>query len=121
MGTTTSSYIGERWAHETSQWVGSNYLCYRCISAFGNDPFEYAPHEEQYISNHNDSILLNYDAVTGKIKINNQQPTIATYELNYQKGKVVALGIFSDDIIDNSKFNKFFHNLMGKYATNTGL
>ena len=59
---------GERWAQETSQWVGSNYLCYRCISAFGNDPFEYSPHEEQYISNHNDSILLNYDAEIGKAK-----------------------------------------------------
>jgi N,N-dimethylformamidase beta subunit-like, C-terminal len=111
--------IGERWAQETSQWVGSNYLCYRCISAFGNDPFEYTPHEEQYISNQNDSILINYDAVTGKIKIDNKQPTIATYELNYQKGKVVALGIFSDDVIDNTKFNKFFDNLLVRYATAT--
>jgi hypothetical protein len=114
--------IGERWAQETSQWVGSNYLCYRCVSAFGNDPFEYTPHEEQYISNHNDSILLNYDAIIkGKIKIDNKQPMIATYELNYQKGKVVALGIFSDDVIDNTKFNKFFDRLLTKYATNTGI
>ena len=104
--------IGERWAQETSQWVGSNYLCYRCISAFGNDPFEYSPHEEQYISNHNDSILLNYDAEIVKTKIYSKQPTIAAYELNYQKGKVVALGIFSDDVIDNSTFNKFFDNLL---------
>jgi hypothetical protein len=120
-GKTAWRSIGERWANETSQWVGSNYLCYRCISAFGNDPFEYRPHEEQYISNHNDSILLNYDAeIIGKtIKIDNKQPTIATYELNYQKGKVVALGIFSDDIIDNTKFSKFFDNLMTKYATST--
>jgi hypothetical protein len=114
--------IGERWPEETSQWVGSNYLCYRCVSAFGNDPFEYIPHEEQYISNHNDSILLNYDAEIGKTKIdNNKQPTIASYELNYQKGKVVALGIFSDDVIDNATFNKFFDRLLTKYATNTGI
>ena len=114
--------VGERWAQETSQWVGSNYLCYRCVSVFGNDPFEYTPHEEQYISNHNDSILLNYDAIIkGKIKIDNKQPMIATYELNYQKGKVVALGIFSDDVIDNTKFNKFFDRLLTKYATNTGI
>jgi hypothetical protein len=106
--------IGERWANETSQWVGSNYLCYRCVSAFGNDPFEYRPHEEQYISNHNDSILLNYYAVITdkKIKLDNKQPMIATYKLNYQKGKVVALGIFSDDVIDNATFNKFFDNLL---------
>src|ERR687886_520691 len=113
--------VGERWAQETSQWVGSNYLCYRCVSAFGNDPFEYTPHEEQYISNHNDSILLDYDAVVGKNKIDNKQPTIATYELNYQKGKVVALGIFSDDVIDNATFNKFFDGLLTKYARNTGI
>jgi aspartate carbamoyltransferase regulatory subunit len=106
--------IGERWANETSQWVGSNYLCYRCVSAFGNDPFEYRPHEEQYISNNNDSILLNYDAVITdkKIKLDNKQPMIATYKLDYQKGKVVALGIFSDDVIDNATFNKFFDNLL---------
>ena len=113
--------IGERWANETSQWVGSNYLCYRCVSAFGNDPFEYRPHEEQYISNHNDSILLDYDAVIGKNKIDNRQPTIASYELNYQRGKVVALGIFSDDVIDNATFNKFFDRLLTKYARNTGI
>ena len=46
---------------------------------------------------------------------------IATYELNYQKGKVVALGIFSDDVIDNTKFNNFFYRLLTKYATNTGI
>jgi hypothetical protein len=114
--------VGERWPQETSQWVGSNYLCYRCVSAFGNDPFEYTPHEEQYVSNHNDSILLNYDAIIiGKTKIDNKQPMIATYELNYQKGKVVALGIFSDDVIDNTKFNKFFDNLLIKYIATTGL
>ena len=109
--------IGERWPQETSQWVGSNYLCYRCVSAFGNDPFEYTPHEEQYISNHNDSILLNYEAVltASKNKVDStkqQPPTIATYELNYQKGKVVGLGIFSDDVIGNTTFNKFFDNLL---------
>ncbi len=113
--------IGERWAQETSQWVGSNYLCYKCVSAFGNDPFEYTPHEEQYISNHNDSILLDYDAVTGKTKIDNKQPIIATYELNYQKGKVVALGIFSDDVIDNATFDKFFDRLLTKYTRTTGI
>jgi hypothetical protein len=65
--------------------------------------------------------LLDYDAVIGKTKIDNKQPTIATYELNYQKGKVVALGIFSDDVIDNATFNKFFDRLLTKYARNTGI
>jgi hypothetical protein len=106
--------IGERWADQTSQWVGSNYLCYQCVSMFGNDPFEYMPHEEQYITNHNDTLVINYNAVSSKTIHN--KPIIATYELNYQKGKVVALGIFSDDVIDNSKFDRFFDNLLVKYA-----
>ena len=33
--------VGERWAKETSEWVGSNYLCYSCNIRFTNDPFEY--------------------------------------------------------------------------------
>ncbi|HET7148136.1 MAG TPA: hypothetical protein VFI73_06500 [Candidatus Nitrosopolaris sp.] len=40
---------------------------------------------------------------------------IATYELNYQKGKVIVLAIYPDDIISNTKFNKFFDSLV-KYA-----
>ena len=111
--------IGERWADETSEWVGSNYLCYQCVSVFGNDPFEYRPHEEQYITNHNDTIVLNYDALSSKIIHN--KPTIATYELKYQRGKVLAFGIFSDDVITNSKFDNFFDNLLVKYIPRSGV
>ena len=111
--------VGERWADETSEWIGSNYLCYRCVSVFGNDPFEYRPHEEQYITNHNDTIVLNYNAVPNKIIDN--KPTIASYELNYQRGKVVAFGIFSDDVITNSKFDNFFDNLLVKYISRSGV
>jgi hypothetical protein len=54
--------IAERWKDETSQWAGSNYLCYRCGITFDNDPFEYKHHEEQYITNPKDVILFNYGA-----------------------------------------------------------
>jgi hypothetical protein len=30
------------------------------------------------------------------------------YELNYDMGKVIALGIYSDDIIKNENFDKYF-------------
>ena len=43
-------------------------------------------------------------------------PLIATYELNYQKRKVVFLSIYSDDIVVNSKFDKYFESLLVKYA-----
>jgi hypothetical protein len=41
---------------------------------------------------------------------------IATYELSYQKGKVIALGVYADDIITNNKFDKYFDNLLLRYA-----
>lgn len=107
--------VGERWKQETSQWVGSNYLCYQCIGRFTNDPFGYRPHEEQYVTNHKDTIVLNYSAAITNHLIH-VKPVIATYELNYQKGKVVALGIYSDDIISNTKFDRFFDSLLLKYA-----
>ena len=41
---------------------------------------------------------------------------IATYELSYQKGKVIALGVYADDRITNNKFDKYFDNLLLRYA-----
>jgi hypothetical protein len=105
--------IGERWANETAQWVGSNYLCSVCKVTFADDPFGYKHHEENYITNPNDIILMNYNA-TGPTA--GAKYVIATYELNYQKGKVIALGIYSDDIIANGKFDRFFDSLLLQYA-----
>ena len=65
------------------------------------------------MTNRNDLILLNYHALK-QPKI--LRPLIATYELNYQKGRVVVLGIYSDDIVANSKFDKYFDSLLVKYA-----
>ncbi len=106
--------VGERWKNETSQWIGSNSFCFSCYVTFINNPFQYKHHEEQYLTNPNDIVLLNYHASTSIKQI--VDPLIATYELNYQKGKVVALGIYSDDIIANPKFNKYFDSLLVKYA-----
>ena len=41
---------------------------------------------------------------------------IATYELDYGKGKVISLGIYADDIIKNYRFNKFLDSLLLKYT-----
>jgi hypothetical protein len=131
--------VDERWRDETAQWVGSNYFCYGCGIIFDNDPFEYKHHEEQYITNPKDIILFNYGASipthNNKHKLvstsssSHLSPTIkgieggmdtkriiATYELNYQKGKVIALGIYADDIVTNNKFDKYFDSLLLKYA-----
>jgi hypothetical protein len=108
--------VDERWAKETSEWVGSNYLCYSCDITFANDPWEYQHHEEQYITNHNDKILMNYNASLLHYPIPSLRPIIATYELNYQKGRVISLGIYSDDIIMNERFDKYLDNLVSQYS-----
>jgi hypothetical protein len=108
--------VRERWMNETSQWIGSNSFCFSCYVTFANNPFQYKHHEEQYLTNPNDIVLLNYHASTSIKQPNLVHPLIATYELNYRKGKVVALGIYSDDIIANPNFNKYFDSLLVKYA-----
>jgi hypothetical protein len=106
--------VNERWKKETSDWVGSNYLCYLCKITFLNNPFRYKHHEEQYLTNPNDIILMDYNAAVISKKYHPPvvKPVIATYELNYQKGKVIVLGIYSDDVIFNSNFDKFFDGLL---------
>jgi hypothetical protein len=64
------------------------------------------------VTNPNDLILLNYNASVSKKQRIAVDPLIATYELNYQKGKVISLSIYSDDIIANNKFNKFLNILL---------
>ena len=104
--------VRERWANETSQWVGSNYYCFSCNVTFVNNPFQYRHHEEQYVTNPNDLILLNYNASVSKTQRIAIDPLIATYELNYRKGKVISLSIYSDDLIANKEFNKFLNILL---------
>ena len=98
--------IKERWADETTEWVGSNFGCgSSCSIDFNNNPFSYVHHEEQYITNPNVNILIDYKAQS---KYNY---LIAAYELEYGKGKVISFGIFGDDVINNKDFIQFFDDL----------
>ena len=107
--------VNERWKNETAQWVGSNYIS--GIAKFSNNSFDYLPHEEQYITNPKDIILLNYNATNTGLHSNKiGSAVVATYELNYQKGRVIALGLYSDDIIINGIFDRYFDNLILQYA-----
>jgi hypothetical protein len=111
--------VDERWKNETAQWVGSNYIS--GISKFVNNPFDYLPHEEQYTTNPKDVILLNYNAtipsnISRDISNKTGSIVVATYELNYLKGKVIAIGLYSDDIITNGSFDRYFDNLVLQYA-----
>lgn len=111
--------VDERWKNETAQWVGSNYIS--GISKFVNNPFDYLPHEEQYTTNPKDVILLNYNAtipsnISKDISNKTGSIVVGTYELNYLKGKVIAIGLYSDDIITNGSFDRYFDNLVLQYA-----
>ena len=111
-GKTAWRSIDERWKNETSQWVGSNYLCDLCIKSFKNDPFGYLPHEEQYITNSNDKILLNFEPVESSTVPPKSKVSIAAYSLDYGKGHVISFGIYSDDVMKNAIFDRFFYNII---------
>ena len=48
-------------------------IFYQCVTGFAYDSFEYTAHEEQYVTNPNDIILLDYNA---------SLPKTTLYELN---------------------------------------
>ena len=113
--------INETWANETSKWVGSNFLCFLtpCRITFATNPFGYNQREEQYLSNPNDTILLNYNASVlspnpklAKNATLDHERVIAAYELDYKKGRVIGLGIYSDDIYLKQNFVMFFDHLL---------
>ncbi len=63
------------------------------------------------ITNPKDIILLNYNAMlTPNNSTKNDIIIVGTYELNYRNGKLIALGIYSDDIINNGSFNRYLES-----------
>jgi len=118
-GTSASKSVHERWANETTEWVGSNYCeCYSVDIIFGNNPFGVSHNEEQYITNPDAKIILDYQAYNASnSKFLPKDFKIATYELGYQKGKVITLGLYTDDqLFKNDKFKKFFDSLLYYYV-----
>ena len=107
--------IAERWEDETSQWVGSNYLCcYGDDIIFRNNPFDAKHDEEQYVTNPNVKILLDYNATENEP--NPRKFVVATYEIDYGKGKVLTLGLYTDDLKGNQRFWRFFDSLIFQYV-----
>ena len=99
--------VKERWAAETTEWVGTNFGCgSSCEITFNNNPFSYVHHEENYVTNPNVKILIDYEAQS---TFNN---LIVAHELKYGLGKVISLGIFGSDIVDNNNFLKFFEDII---------
>ena len=106
----------ERWFNETKDWIGSNFGN-RPISAniiFENIPFNYSHFGDNYITNPNSKVLFDYKAhFPGDETYRNS--TIAAYELysnKNNKGKVISLGIFAENVIDNEKILNFFDRVI---------
>jgi len=116
----------ERWANETAQWVGSNFLPIPTKNnvTFTNNPFGYNHTEEQYVTNPNDRIILNFGAIIPDIKKAHiygtfgSHPIVAVYELDHSNstnnnsvgklGKVISLSIFSYKLSNNKEFLDFY-------------
>jgi hypothetical protein len=111
----------ERWADETRQWIGSNFLqvpTKRNVT-FTNNPFGYNHTEEQYLTNPNDRIIFDFDAKIPDVRdvqIDNSitlHPTVAVYELDHNSGnktggKVISLSIFSYKLLNSKEFLDFY-------------
>jgi hypothetical protein len=112
-GNSAKRDIRERWFNQNSEWVGSNFLesDIKDNITFKNNPFNYTHFEENFVNNPNDKILINYGA---GIPMQNsfQGVTVATYELDFIKGKVIMIGLYGQKLVDNQTFLRFLDSLV---------
>jgi hypothetical protein len=121
-GKAARSSVEERWYNETKDWVGGNFIAndIKEIVTFANNPFNYKHFEEQFVNNPKAKIIIDYD-----IKFPPEQylrdpsfkeKRVATYTLDYGKGKVIMLGLTGHSLAENKLFLRFFDNLITKRA-----
>lgn len=112
-GKTAQKDVSERWFKETNKWVGSNYMKSEIKDnlTFNNNPFNYTHFEENFVNNPNVTVIIDYEA-----NLPTTSPysgaTIATYSLDYAKGKVIMVGLYGERLINNQKFLDFFDTLL---------
>ncbi|MGD9672718.1 MAG: N,N-dimethylformamidase beta subunit family domain-containing protein [Candidatus Nitrosocosmicus sp.] len=111
-GNSAKHGTSERWLDENKEWMGSNFLDIPSWEKvyFRNNPFNYNHTEEQYVTNPDAKILLDYEAYN--LTDNYQNATVATYMMNYGKGKVVHLGIWGHTLTHNEKFLNYFDKVI---------
>ena len=132
-GKAATRSVPERWYNETKGWVGSNFLNIDTNETvtFANNPFNYTHVEEQFVNNPKAKIITDYgikipkDSVESYLKNKKIHPElqqdipiddvkVATYSLDYGKGKVIMLGLFGEKLVHNQSFVSFFYNLIVK-------
>jgi len=104
--------VAERWVDETKDWAGSNFLTDPAFIpiTYPDNPFDYRHIEEQYISNPNDTILLDFQA--NYPKDHKFNPTVASYELNHGKGKVISSSIWGPSVRTSPNLSSFYENII---------
>jgi hypothetical protein len=126
-GNTARKSAWERYLYENREWMGSNFII-RDITdpvQFDNNPFNYTHFEENEVMNPNAKILIDYGAkfkitppshaIVDELKpaeYSDRGKVVATYELEYGKGKVIMLGIYAQHLVNNTAFTDFFDNMI---------
>jgi hypothetical protein len=113
--------VSERYFDENKEFLGSNYMINSLWDpiSFSNNPFNYTHFEQNYVTNPNVKILHDYGLTIGdnyEGESWHRNATIATYELNYGKGKNVVLGIYAQNESNNPAFLDFFENVVLMHA-----
>jgi hypothetical protein len=111
-GKSANNSVGERWLEENKEWMGSNFLDYSSSKPlyFGFNPFNYTHYEEQYLTNPNATVLIDYEAYGFPEEYTNA--TIATYYMDYGLGRVIHLGLWGHIVDDNSIFIEYFDKIL---------
>ena len=114
-----SRSVSERWYNETKEWVGGNFLenDIHTNITFTNNPFNYTHFEEQFVNNPKAKIIIDYGIKFPKGWSGPTESTVATYSLNYGKGKVIMMGLSGIQLADNEKFLNFFSKLLTHKAS----
>ena len=117
-GKSARKSMPERWFNETREWVGSNFVNKAIASDiyYLNNPFNYTHFEDNYVNNPHAVILLDYQARFPHDKDYSNDTKIATYTMEVGNGKVIVLGIFSENILNNTVFQTFLINDLFPYA-----
>jgi hypothetical protein len=105
--------VSERWLNESREWMGSNFFDVdsNLNVKFRNNPFNYTHSEEQYVTNPKAKIMIDYKAYNIPNK-NFQNATVATYQMDFGKGRVINLGIWGHIVENNQAFLKYLDNVI---------
>jgi hypothetical protein len=121
-GDSARKSVNERWANESREWIGSNFLLAWKELHFKDNPFNYKKTEEVNITNSRATILHDFMVFDPNDSL--FKGKVASYEMTYGKGKVIHTGIFGHTLYDNPVFMNFFeyvivpHSLGSAYSLN---